>query len=112
VIGYDPDSENDGAFPRFTLISSTPLLCHQGSKEDRVEAPVSAGDRFNVSQYSSMPLQEYMGCEVWVKALSKRPIDGGKTLWMFELRVSPETKRLVADRQAKQLAEATTAIGS
>lgn len=112
VIEFDPDTENDGGFPRFTLVSSGPLLCHQGPVDDQIEIMIKQGDRFNVSQYASLPLEEYLGFEVWAKAVSKRPISGGKSVWVFDLRVAPETKRLVAERQAKQLQAATTALAS
>lgn len=110
VIGFDPDEENDGAFPRFTILATAPITCHRGPKDDMTEAQVNAGELFNVSQWSALPLENYMGFEVWVMAKQQRPIAGGKTVWDFDLRVAPETKRLVAERQAKLLLEANAAI--
>jgi hypothetical protein len=112
VIGYDPDEENDGAFPRFTILATAPVVCGRGPKDDMTEVQIAAGELFNVSQWVQLPLENYMGFEVWVMAKGQRPLAGGKTTWDFDLRVSPETKRLVAERQAKMLAEANAAIPS
>jgi len=112
VIGYDPDTENDGAFPRFTILATAPAQCARGPADDQVEALVNSGELFNVSSYVQLPLENYMGFEVLVKAKTQRDIKQGRTTWDFELRCSPDTKRLVADRQAKLLAEANAALPS
>ena len=110
VVGFDPDEENDGAFPRFSLIATAPIMCLRGPVDDRVMVQVAAGEMFNVSQWVQLPLENYMGFEVLVIAKGERPLKGGKSTWDFDLRTSPETSRLVKERQAKLLAEAHAAI--
>jgi len=110
VIGYDSDEENDGAFPRFTILATSPASCARGPADDQTEVNVNAGELFNISQYVQLPLENYMGCEVWVMAKGQRPLSGGRTTWDFDLRVSPATKQLVAERQAKLLEAASAAI--
>ena len=110
VISFDRDEENDGAFPRFTILATSPAQCARGPADDQVEVQVNAGELFNVSSYVQLPLENYLGCEVLVRAKDQRPLAGGRTTWDFDLMCSPETKRLVAERQAKLLAEANAAI--
>jgi hypothetical protein len=109
VISVDRE---DPDFTRFTILATAPVTCHRGPKDDQTEINVKAGELFNVSEYVQLPLDNYMGFEIWAMAKSERPLKGGKSTWDFELRVSPETKRLVAERMAKLLAEANAAIPS
>src|SRR5216684_9323953 len=60
VIGYDGDEENDGAFPRFTILATSPILCARGPKDDQTDVNVNSGELFNVSQYTQLPLENYM----------------------------------------------------
>jgi len=110
VVGFDPDTENDGEFPRYSILATSPVLCHRGPVEDQTEVQVNAGELFNVSAYVQLPLENYMGFEVLAIAKGQRPLKGGKSTWDFDLRCSPETSRLVRERQAKLLAEATAAL--
>lgn len=112
IMAYDGDEENDGAFPRFTVLATSPANCARGPANDQTEVKVNAGELFNLSAYVQLPLENYMGYEVWVMAKNQRPLSGGRTTWDFDLRVSPETKRLVAERQAKLLEAAALAIPS
>jgi len=101
---------NEPDFVRFSILATSPVKCARGPSDDQTEVNVNPGDLFNVSEYVQLPLENYMGFEVWVQAKGERPLKGGKTTWDFDLRCAPETKRIVAERQAKLLAEANAAI--
>jgi hypothetical protein len=102
--------DRDPEFMRFLLKATAPVACAQGPAEDQTEVQVKAGEFFTCSAYAALPLDRYVGCEVFVQAKQKRDIKGGKEVWDFALFCSAETARLVADRQAKMLAEAQAAI--
>src|ERR1051325_10393128 len=93
----DPD------FHRYVIRSSTAIECAQGPADEAEPVQVAPGELFSLSTYAALPLDDYMGFEVFVTAKNKRKIQGGKQdLWVFKLMVSPDTKaKVLALRQAK-----------
>lgn len=95
--------DRDPKFNRYVISSSTPLECAQGPAEDAEPVHVLPGDMFSLSTYAALPLDDYMGFEVFVTAVNKRKIQGGsQDLWIFKLKVSPDTKaKVLALRKEK-----------
>lgn len=103
VIGKD---DRDPDFIRFVLKATKTIMCGEGPKDDKADIEVQEGQYFSVSDYVALPLEKYIGHEVLVMSVSKRKIDGGKSLWKWRLMVSPETRKAIAAAEAKMLAEA------
>ena len=71
-----------------------------------------------MSTYAALPLDRFFDCEVLIEVSGQRKLPGNEAsdgrprdLWEFKARVSPEVKRLLAQRrsdEAKQLSAART----
>ena len=94
----DPD------FPRFVLLATVPIKCEQGPRDDVEEVTVQPGELFTTSVYAALPLDRYIGWEVWVTVKDWIPDVGkGDGVWRFGLRMKPEDR---AKYHAQQLEEA------
>lgn len=103
---------SDPEFVRFTLVATAPVKCARGPADDQTDVNVAVGELFTCSSYVQLPLEHFMGLELWAMAMGERPLKGGKTTWDFKVKCSSETKALVEARKAKLLAEAEAAIPS
>lgn len=94
--------DRDPEFVRILMQATAPLVCYEGPVVEAEEIQVALGEQFTVSAYAALPLMNYIGEEVFVKAVKKRDIKGGKQeLWIFKLMCSAETKKKVAARLAE-----------
>jgi hypothetical protein len=99
--------DRDPKFIRYRILASSPILCARGPADDAEPVHVNAGEMFTVSFYAALPLDDYMGFEVYV--LAKEKVKGGKekdrggTVWQWKLGCAPETKQIVARRKADAL---------
>jgi hypothetical protein len=93
----------DPKFQRFICENKgKAMTCHTGPQDDQKEVTVKKGERFSLSAYAGLPLLDYMGCEVFVEVVGKRKIAGQPNpMWVFTIRVSPETKRMLAERRRR-----------
>jgi hypothetical protein len=107
VLGLD---EKDPDFPRYAFKATDQVICARGPADDAEEVIVKAGEFFTCSGYAALPLQRYIGFEVFVVAKSKRDIKGGKELWEFSLKIHPEEKKKLLALEAKRLAESTAPV--
>lgn len=101
VIALD---ERDPMFPRWVLQSTHNIACESGPADDAEPRLVKAGEFFTMSLYAALPLERYFGCDVIVEAKEERDLQGGKSLWVFGLKITPETKQIVEARRAKKIA--------
>lgn len=100
VIALD---DRDEDFHRYVVQASHhPIECMQGSKEQAVPITVHDGEYFTLSTYSGLPLDRYIGVHVLVKCIGQKDTGKPQPMWEFELRVSPEDKKLLLeDRKAR-----------
>lgn len=96
----------DPEFVRYTFVATHPVVCHRGDTENQEETTVAAGERFSVSNYFSLPLDEYMGLgPVAILVTGKDKLKNGNTMWLWKVRLSPAQKaQLVGVREAKHKA--------
>lgn len=90
--------ERDPDFVRYVIEAGVRHQCQEGPSDEARPVIVDKGMTFNVSDYAGLPLDDYFGHTVVVTAIRKVPIDGGKEVWKFELKTTPEGRE-----QAKQL---------
>jgi hypothetical protein len=102
VLGLD---EKDPDFKRFALKATDQIMCAQGPADDAEQVIVKPGEFFTCSAYAALPLERYVGFEVFVMAKNKRDIKGGKELWEFKLMIHPDEKKKLVALEAKRLAE-------
>lgn len=100
VIGLD---NKDESFQRFALRATSPLMCQRGPADESEEVLVKPGEYFSVSAYAALPLEKYIGVEVYVAVKGKRKLQDAKTLWEFTVMISPESRKILADREQKRL---------
>ena len=101
----DVDARNP-EFVRYTFLAAHDVVCHRGEVDDQEEIKVGPGERFSVSAYFSLPLDEYMGLgNVAILVTGKTKLKNGNTMWLWEVRLSPVQKaQLAGIRQAKHAA--------
>lgn len=106
--------EKDPNFPRFVCKAGMITNCLEGPSDNQKETTIKTGEYFTISQYASLPLQNYFGHPVLVEVMDLVKFKGEdgtpRTRWVFELRVAPETKRLLEAarvEQAKSLNQAS-----
>lgn len=93
--------ENDPDFPRYVLVAGAPVPCEQGSADEKKPVTVKKGELFTCSVYGGLPLDRYMGVEVGIVCRGKKAIPGGKSLWVFQLFVSPDQKKVLEAKRAE-----------
>jgi hypothetical protein len=86
------------AFVRYTLLSAMPkIVCHRGEKESQEEIVVGMGERFSVSAYFSLPLEEYIGLgPVLVTVTDKTKLANGNTMWIWDVKLTAKQKTMLA----------------
>jgi hypothetical protein len=91
--------DKDSNFLRFVCKAGMVIDCSEGPSDNQKDVKVKAGEYFTISQYTSLPLENYFGYPVLVEVMDLVKFKGGdgtpRTRWVFELRVAPETKRLL-----------------
>ncbi len=90
--------ERDPDFIRYVIEAGVRHQCQEGPSDEAVAVTVDRGQHFNVSLYAGLPLENYYGQTVLVTAMRKQDIDGGKSVWKFDLKTTE-----VGREQAKQL---------
>jgi hypothetical protein len=102
VLGLD---EKDPDFPRYAFKATDQVMCARGPADEAEKVIIKPGEFFSCSAYAALPLQRYIGFEVYVMAKNKRDIKGGKELWEFSLKIHPEEKKKLLALEAKRLSE-------
>jgi hypothetical protein len=99
----------DARFFRWVAEASHNIACWTGPKDDAEPVLVHAGEYFTLSVYASLPLEKFIGEEIICTVKTKRDIHDGQTVWVWSVKVKPETKQrleLAAKaKMEKQLAE-------
>jgi len=92
------DDKNSN-FIRFVCRAEMPIACQTGPADEAEDITIKKGEYFTVSDYKALPLANYFGHAVLVEVVNKRKFKGDdgtpRDLWVFDLTVSPETKRLL-----------------
>lgn len=99
--------ERDPSFVRYILQAvKFPLVCKKGPSEDAEQVIVQPGEFFTMSAYAALPLERFFDLEVVVKVANKRKLPGNEAsdgvkrdLWEFKVLVSPESKKILANRR-------------
>ena len=93
--------DRDPVFTRYVLQAKKPLTCLRGPKKEQEPVDVKAGEFFTCSTYAGLPLAGYVGLDVLVTVKGTRDVGRPQPMWVFSIRVSPETRKILADRRAK-----------
>ena len=121
----------DENFHRYVMVATqVPIQCQRGPADGAEAVVVKPGEMFTMSPYAALPLDRYFDIEVFITVTGKRKLPGNeesmnkpRDLWEFELKVSPndrkmlnarrseETKRLQAARQASMLGDVGQSVG-
>lgn len=110
VISLDMRDEN---FHRWVLQATRHnIKCAMGPAEDAEEVTVKPGELFTCSAYAGLPLDLFVGMEIMLNVKNKRKLSGNavsggvkRDLWVFEVKVSPADKKLLAERKASLTAK-------
>lgn len=100
VISFD---DKDQDFLRWTIQASCTHDCLTGKKDDAEKVQVKAGEFFNVSDYFGLPLGKYLGHEVLVTCKRSKELKNNKSVWIWDVEVTPEVARLVKASQEAAL---------
>lgn len=95
--------ERDPDFIRYVIEAGVRHQCQEGPSDEARPVTVDRGQHFNVSVYASLPLENYFGETVLVTALRKRDIDGGKQVWIFDLKTTETGRSHAAQLRAAKL---------
>ncbi len=111
VVALDTRQED---FYRYVVQATKfPMFCRLGPADDAEKILVQPGDFFTVSNYASLPLEEFFDIEVIVIATKKRKLPGNEAskgvkrdMWMWDVRVESEKeKQIIATRRADKAKE-------
>lgn len=98
-------------FPRYHVKSEIPLQCRTGKVDDGEIVDVFPGEIFTLGVYARLPLDRYFGFIVEVEVMDKVELPGNEESggvprdnFIFELRVSPQTKKLLASQRSEDIA--------
>jgi hypothetical protein len=97
--------ERDPDFVRYNIEAAVRHQCQEGPSDEARPVVVEKGQTFNVSDYAALPLSDYYGQTVLVTAIRKVPIDGGKTVWKFELKTTSEGRAQAAQLRRARIEE-------
>lgn len=87
---------------RYVLIAKTKLRAFRGPNDEQEQVIVKPDEQFTLSTYATLPLMNYMGHEILIRAKDKRKISNGRTLWSFEVKVPPEVARLLEEKRKQE----------
>ena len=108
----DVDARNP-EFVRYTFIAAHEVVCHRGEVDNQEEVKVMAGERFSVSAYFSLPLDEYMGLgNIGIMVTDKIKLKSGNTMWTWKVKCSPTQKAQLAGLRAEKHRAALAAKGT
>jgi hypothetical protein len=82
----------DARFFRWVCEASHNIACWTGPKDDAEPVLVRSGEYFTMSVYASLPLEKFIGEEIICTVKSKRDIHDGQNVWIWSVKVKPETK--------------------
>lgn len=97
--------ERDLNFVRYVLQALHLTPCQNGPADDAEQIKVKKDEFFTISDYSGLPLHEFFGEVVIVEALRKRKLAANEAnpqkrdLWVWSVKVSPETKKKLAEKR-------------
>jgi hypothetical protein len=94
--------QRDPEFVRWIVQATHKVACQSGPADESEPRLVQAGEFFSMSMYAGLPLQRYIGEEVVITCKEERDIAGGKTFWVWSVKVTPEVKARVAARLAER----------
>lgn len=107
AIPIDLDERNP-EFKRYVLEAVQAIECKKGPADDAELITVQPGEFFTCSVYAALPLEDYFGYPIFVRPVRKRKLAANeenpqkRDLWDFELKVSPETKKLLKQRRQQE----------
>ncbi len=101
----DVDARNPD-FVRYTFIAAHDMICYRGEVDDQEEIKVAPGERFSVSAYFSLPLDEYIGIgNVHITVGDKIKLKSGNTMWKWLVKLTSTQKgQLAGIREEKHKA--------
>jgi hypothetical protein len=111
VVALDTRQED---FYRYVIQATKfPMFCRLGPADDAEKILVQPGDFFTVSNYASLPLEDFFDIEVIAIATKKRKLPGNEAskgvkrdLWMWDVRVESEKeKRIIEQRRSEKAKE-------
>lgn len=111
VVALDTRQED---FYRYVIQATKfPMFCRLGPADDAEKILVQPGDFFTVSNYASLPLEDFFDIEVIAIATKKRKLPGNEAskgvkrdLWMWDVRVeSDKEKKIIEQRRSDKAKE-------
>jgi hypothetical protein len=111
VVALDTRQED---FYRYVIQATKfPMYCRLGPADDAEKILVQPGDFFTVSNYASLPLEDFFDIEVIAIATKKRKLPGNEAskgvkrdLWMWDVRVeSDKEKKIIEQRRSDKAKE-------
>lgn len=99
VIGKD----DNGQFVRYLVQATKPMRAYRGGAEDQTDCVVMPGEYFTLSMYNNLQLERYIGAgEIGVMCTGQiKANTPSGFVWGFKLLMSPQTERLLAERDAQ-----------
>lgn len=99
----------DPEFPRYVFKAAMDTQCHQGKKGEEKAVVVKPGEFFTISAYGGLNpevLQELVGLPMKLTVTGKRDVGKPSPMLVFQVLMSPESKRLLAERRLARQKEA------
>lgn len=95
--------DETGDFPRYVIEATAVTECAKGSGDDAEPVMVNPGERFTVSEYSSLPLHLCFGLEVKATSTekSKKKTKNGYYPWQWKFALPIADKKVFNERKAE-----------
>jgi hypothetical protein len=98
----DVDARNP-EFVRYTFLAAHDIVCHRGEVDAQEEVTVGPGERFSVSAYFSLPLDEYMNLgNIGIMVTDKIKLKSGNTMWTWKVKCNPTQKAQLSGIRAEK----------
>ena len=106
VVDMDTRQED---FHRYVLQAKHSIPAATGGKGQKEDVVVEAGDFFTMSVYAALPLDRYVGMDVYVECTGTQDVGQPQEMYVFKLKVSERDKMLLTQERKERVAAAMAA---
>ena len=97
LVDFD---DHDPDFERWVFMALSPAQCHQGPQEAGEDVVVKKGDLFTISNYATLRVSRYIGCEMMIECTGKiKANTPAGFVWGFKATLSPDSAKQLAERK-------------
>jgi hypothetical protein len=98
--------DRDPEFPRWVCEARHSLECEKGSKDEKEDVVVRAGEFFTMSVYAALPLERFVGLKCLIQCTGVKDVGRPQPMFVFDLKLSADDKKLLANERRERASQA------